>query len=503
MRAAALLPVLLLVQGLGLNAQAAGADAEAREVPPEFMPTDSEEHWTVAIARFQGVDLSRGNLYLTHSLPLLLRESISDIRSHFFAAEERLGYQQWIVRQEQRRLGQALQDLRKQRDELFFQELTTSERAERLAQYDGQIAELVERINLVRSVDPARVDFPESKPIRLYEPGAAGSDEARGAGSRDAFTLIDTPVLSPLKMAREKGVNLLVWGTLEEIQGYLYLEVRALDANLGREVFYYSDAAAPEELHGGLAGAAADLSRVLWGRDWAALSVDAVPAGAEVYVEGAYMGRAPVRVEYLVPGPVEVRVRASGHRSETLRLELPPYTETRERIVLEERAPDPLGIASEPAGASVYDGSTWLGTTPLSVQHPRAPSRVVLRLEGYPERIVYLTPDTDAAVSVSFSLAESDPKELQTRRRNAFYTSFGIFALSVPLPAYFWGAASDSAAAYQLAAGSGNLTEAFRLAEQVDGYWNAYAVTLGVSGALLVNAVIHLVRYMIVADRRG
>jgi len=496
MRAPALLPVLLLVRSLSLYGQT------DERIPQEYIPRDTEEHWTVAFARFQGVNLSSENLYLTHSLPLLLRESLSGAHTHFFGTEERRGYQEWILRQERRRLGQTLQSLRQERDALFFQALSATERSEKLAAYDEKLAATVERVNTVRGMDPGLIEFPERKPIlfrgaraRIAEGGFRGDAGAPAA----AAGLIEAAVLSPLRIAREEGVNLLIWGSLEEVQGYLYLEVRALDAHLGREVFFYSDAAEPEELYAGLEEATADLSRLLWGRGRASLAVETAPVGAQVYVEGVYAGRAPVQVDYLVPGPVELRVEAQGYLTELLRLELEPDALARELVVLEKRSPDPLWVTSDPPGAAIYDGSVWLGATPLVVQRPERLSRVALRLEGYPEKIVYLGPESGAQVSVSFALADPGPAELQARRRDAFYTAFGVFALSVPFPLFFWGATNDSYAASLLA---GTYDEALRLAGQVEGYYNAYLATLGVSGALLVNMVVHLVRYIRAADRR-
>ena len=312
-------------------------------------------------------------------------------------------------------------------------------------------------------------------------------------------------IIRALRNYWEEGVNLLIWGSLEQVQGYLYLEIRALDAHLGREVFYWSDAAEPEELYDGMEEAAAGLSKVLWGRDWASLAVDTSPPGGEVYVSGTYAGRAPVRLDYLVPGTVEVRVQAEGYRTEVLRLDLEPFAEVRELVVLEERTPDPLQVTSTPSGAAVYDGSSWLGITPLSVRRPEEPSRVVLRLEGYPEQVVYLGPDSHPEITVSFALDDPAPAELQARRRDAFYTAFGIFALSVPLPLFFWGATNDAYSAFLLAATSATYdpAEVDRLSGQVETYYNTYLATLGVSGALLVNMVIHLIRYVGAADRRG
>jgi hypothetical protein len=507
MTAARLAIALVAASVLGLAGEPArSAPTGSDAIPAEWVPQDPEQDWSVAFAAFQGIGLSDEHLYLTRSLPLLLRERVSPVHTHFFGEEERTGYQRWVLDQEKRRLGQALQQLRQERDELLFRDVTPTARAEQLAGVDDKIKEAVARLNAVAGADPSVVQFADRKPIRFPQGGGAPPAETGVAGGETAQTLIEAPVLSPLRAARQEQVNVLVWGSLEEIQGYLYLEVRAVDAHLGRETFYYREAAEPEELSARLEGAAADLSRVLWGRDWASLSVETTPPNALVYVDGAYVGRSPVEVDYLVPGSVELKADAPGYRIETLRVELPPYVQTRASIVLEARPEVPLLVSSQPPGASVYEGSMWLGKTPLTVQRPESLSRFVLRLEGYPEQVLYLGPQSAGTVEVAFQLGAPDAGELQSRRRNSFYLAFGVFAASVPLPFFLWAAANDAYAAYQQAispASTVPLAEAERLAGQVQGFYGGYVATLGVSVALFVNMMVYLVRYIRSADRQG
>ena len=502
MRAALLLPVLLLVQGLALPAQSGDS------IPADWIPRDPETHWTIAVAGFQAIGLSPDNLYLTHSLPLLLRERLSGIRFRYFTAEERSGYRQWILRQEQRRLGQGLQLLRRERDALFFRGLGPAERSERLATYDRRIEESTARLSALTAMDPALIEFPESKDIRFKEPTAAPS----AAGLTADPSLLEAPGLSPLRIARQEQVNLLIWGSLEEIQGYLFLEVRALDAHLGREVYFYSDAAQPAELYDGLAAAATELSRTIRGRESAALAVETTPAGAQVYVDRVYAGRAPLQLDHLSPGWVRLRIEAPGYRGETLLVELAAGTVAREVIVLETRPEEPLYVSSDPEGASVYGDASWLGITPLVLQRPEASGRFLLRLDGHRERVLYLGPGSGDEVAVSFEASRPDPTgrpllpdpaELQALSRDRFYRAFGFFAASVPLPMFFWAATNDLYTAALLAAADNKLAEVERLQVRVNGHYYSYLATLGLSATLFVNMAIHLVRYVRSADRRG
>jgi hypothetical protein len=56
---------------------------------------------------------------------------------------------------------------------------------------------------------------------------------------------------------------------------------------------------------------------------------------------------------------------------------------------------------------------------------------------------------------------------------------------------------------YQNALDLGNLSEARRLQDAGTGFYYAYLGTLGLSTGLAVNMLIHLIRYVRSADRRG
>jgi hypothetical protein len=223
-------------------------------------------------------------------------------------------------------------------------------------------------------------------------------------------------------------------------------------------------------------------------------------------VDGLYAGRGLVELDYLLPGSVELRVEADGFRSEVQRLELTALTTTRKMVVLEPLAEDPLLVTSEPEGAAIYSGSRWLGMTPLEIQRPKSLSRFVLRLEGYREQVLQLPGDAGSEVSIVFQLDQPDPAEIQLQRRDRFYRAFGVFAASVPLPFFLWAAANESYAGL-LAASSSTITlsptESQQLADRVDAYYNGYLATLGISVALFVNMMVHLVRYIRSADRQG
>jgi len=478
----ALLPALLLVL-LSPRAPAAPPAAPA--------PIDDEPYWTVGVAAFAGRNLAEENQYLRHSFPLALREQLTSVRLHFFGQEERDGYRRAVLRRAARRQGGELEKLRRERDALFFQNKQPDELERERASYDLRLSQAAEELARLTALDPAGVEVPERKEVRF-------ADGQRGE------VLLSQADRAPLAAAADKRVNLLIFGSFEEIQDYLYLEVHAVDATLEREVYSYSDAAGREGLAPAMEAAVEGLTKILWGRDWASLSVTVSPGQARIFLDGSLMGSGEARLDFVSPGERALRVELEGYETLTRSLEVLPYSLTELALELEKLPESLIAVGSEPGGAALYRGSTWLGLTPLEVARPESLARFLLRLDGFRDEPLYLGPASPARVSMVLAPAEADPLIRQKRERNRFYTAFGLFALSLPLPIFSNALAADSAVGYQSALDKGNLSEAERLYTLYDGFYHyAFPGTFVLSAGLAVNMVIQLIRYIRSADRRG
>ncbi len=477
----ALLPALLLAL-LAPRASAAPAAVTA--------PVDDEPYWTVGVATFSGRNLQEENQYLRHSFPLALRERLVSVRLHFFTPEERDGYRRAVIRRAASRRGVELQKLRRERDALFFQDRDPGELEREQASFDLRLSQAAEELARLTALDPAAVEVPERKELRFAE----GSP---------AEVLLPEAGRAPLAAAQDRKVNLLIYGSFEEIQGYLYLEVRAVDAALQREVYAYADAAGREDLGPDMEAVVEGLTKVLWGRDWASLAVTASPGEARIYLDDSLLGTGQARLDFVSPGERALRVELEGYETLKRTVLVEPYSLTELDISLEKLPESLIGVGSDPAGAALYRGSTWLGVTPLQVARPETLSRFLLRLEGFRDEPLYLGPTSPATVSFKLAPADADPLARQKRDRNRFYAAFGLFALSLPLPIFSWSLVGDYMVGYQSAYASGNLSEAQRLLDAGTGFYYAYLGTLGLSTGLAVNMLIQLVRYVRSADRRG
>jgi hypothetical protein len=433
---------------------------------------DDREHWTIGVAAFEGRDLSQENEYLTRSFPLLLRERLEAIPEHYFGEAEVRAYQLQILTREQQRLAASVNADRRARDELFF-----AARADSAAAYEERIAAALGEINALREVNPEEIHIQPNKPIQFVS-GADGE------------LVFDKEVLSPYQLAKQQDLDALLWGRFEEVQGFLYFEVTLFNAVLGEPVFTYSDAAAPIELYELADGLVAELATVLWGRDWSSLTVQTDPPGASVWIDDQFQGRTPLSIPYLLPGTRQMRVQIPEYQSVARTIELPPYTDQVQRITLLPQSGETFGLASDPAGAEVYRGAEWLGTTPLSVEKPKELDRLMLRREGFLDFPFYADSAVEESVTAELLPQDDDPKEIQDHRRHEMYRAFGAFALSLPLPLFVWTYWQDYEAL-------GRDTPFLAYAPY------AYAGTFVVSSALFVNLAIRLLRYIRAADRKA
>lgn len=480
MRRLLALPLLLLAATLP-------AQEAARQA---FPPADDEPTWSVGVAAFIGRGLSAQNRYLTHSLALGLRERLTSARLHFFGEEERRGYQAAVIRRAIRQQGAQLEALRRERDALFFQDIGERELRQKQEALDARLRQAADRLVRLQALDPGEIAFPEKKEI-LFQTGSA--DEA----------LFPPPAHSALQAARLKPVNLLVWGRLEEVQGSLYFEVRAIDAAREQEVFSYSDASTREQLAAVLEPAVQGLLRLLWGQERASIGVQVTPPEARIYLDGTLLGSGQAHLEFVEPGEKELRVELEGYETQTRKVSVSPYSFNELAVELEPRAEEVLLIRSDPPGAALYRDSTWLGTTPLSVPRPDSLSRFLLREEGYLDLPLYLGPGAQPELNAVLPPVGPTPAERQKRDRNRFYTAFGLFALSLPLPIFGWGLVNDYATGSALADLDGQPDDAQRLYDTGNTLYYAFWGSVGLSAGLAVNMLFRLVRYLRSADRKA
>lgn len=472
-----------LILAITLSSQAAAL--YSGDASPFSPPVDGRENWSIGICSLKVKDVTPANSYLSHSVPLQFKKELQSISSHYFLEAEKTGYRESLLKKERRKQSDNLAKYRAERDELLFNQSA-------YPTLDAKIEETIDYLNYLRDLELSDIELVDQKEIEFK----SGQEEGQ---------LLPPPLYSPLRYARQQEVELLIWGTLEEYQGYIYFEIFALSPHLGKEVFTYRNAVQPEEISLLLADINQELAVIVLGSESVSITIHPEPVESEIYLDGTFVGSGVTALKFLLPGEKTLRVSCQGYLEEYRRIELVPGEHYDISISLTAGDMEYLSVNSKPQGASVYHGSQWLGRTPLEIAMP-APvvsSRLLLRKEGYSDYAFYL--DSSLTGNIDLTLKSNILQEsvVQTKKRDQFYSAFGIWALTVPLPLFLYSITADYAFAYQDAAVSGNLSEASRLQSTGEMFYYSYLGALFISGSLFLKMMFNLFDYISSADRKA
>ena len=439
----------------------------------DTLPADPRADWRVGFSELRGVGLAAENIYLSSTIPRLLRERLAPISHHTLNAAERRAQARAVLAAARRAAYADLAAVLRRRDSaaLAGDGGDDGDDGEAVA---AQVVEQRARLDALHGLSWQDVEIAERKPLVF----AAGAED-RG--------LLPAPRFSPLQAAQEANLDLLVTGRLEQVEEVLFVELQVVSPAVGGTAESYRDALRRE----GLADAIAELQRHLAGlfvgEPWGTITVVPTPSESAVYVDGEFAGNGRVELPYRTLGRYTVRVAAPGHESvrreiglagagTTLAVTLPPAPARR------------VAVATTPAGAGVYLDSQWLGTTPLQVAAPRQPARLLLRLDGYHDAAVVLRGGETGPIQVEMEAAGYDLAVRQEEMRNQFYDHFGTALLSLAAPVVLFSAAGnpleDTAAG-----GDRHLL-----------YGGGIAAT-AVTGGLLARALVSLGDYLDAASR--
>ena len=467
-------------------AGAAASSAGAAAGPT--VPVDNRPSWVVGLAALATVSVDPQYLYLSYSIPLVLRERLQKVPDHVLGSEERAAQRAEIIAAEIRRLSGLLNAKRGERDAAAGQ---TGDRAQRdRDRAVEQIETLKAQISALEALRPELIEVAERKPLAFWSPTASG-----------ASSLLENPRYSPLQTARSSGVDLLVFGSLEQVQEYLFLDVKAMDYPRGQIVLDYQDAFLPSEIYAGLDGLAGELATLILGEPWGSIVVRATPDDALIRVDGRYVGAGSVRIDFARPGETSVVAAAQGHASLESTVSVTAGESTEVVLDLVEVPSVPIGIRSDPLLADVYLDSRWVGRTPLEVPRPVGLQRVEILREGLQAERFSLSPDTTALPPVDLKRAIWTPTQMQRTARDRFYAALGVFVVSLPLPIVLWAVSLDQATAFLQALNAGDVQDQIDIAVTYRRLYGGYLGGLFVSASLAVNVVINLVSYVIAADR--
>ncbi|MFW6006268.1 MAG: PEGA domain-containing protein [Candidatus Bipolaricaulota bacterium] len=134
-----------------------------------------------------------------------------------------------------------------------------------------------------------------------------------------------------------------------------------------------------------------EVSQKDWATSWArvkltkrlsGLTVDSSPGGAEVYVDGKFVGKTPETVS-VEPGTREVTLKRSNYEHWSTTISVQPYEKKRIEADLRPTAITRLTVKSSPKGADVYVDGKFRGRTPVSFFTESGDRKVRVSRQGY------------------------------------------------------------------------------------------------------------------------
>ena len=439
---------------------------------------DEKDEWIVGVAAFTGDQLSRENSYLLSSVPLLIRNALSAIDIHNMDQDEKNAYSRRLLIDDIREKKLNLARQYETYDQLHF----TGSVENRVAAYE-RIEKIQTQIDSIVTLDPSTVFIIDQKRIVLAE-------------SSDGNLL--SPVLTNPKLRAEReSLDILIWGAIEQLDEYLALDIgvyeRAIDATT-----FYSTAGSRENIGIRIGEIAAEIISVVYGDEWGSLKVEAPDAQSRIWLDSKYLGRGSRFVDFVPAGAHTVRVEAPGYKPAEFKIVVENMAVASLVAVPGDVQTSQIRILTNPPGALTYVGSIWRGRTPVELETPREPMQARITIDGYNEYQLSIGTDEIGDIEITLIPAVFRESRLVDTKRDGFYRSLGLFALSVPIPVFLASLQDELEIAYERQFGTAGASDPMtiqlnnRMRAAGSGSIGGYFI----AGAMLVNAFVDLFEYI-------
>ena len=446
----------------------------------------------VGIVELTGDVLSPEARVAAVTFPRLLYELLAKIDERDLSDDELRAYASIRLRSAVLSAAGTLRAAVESRDRLLFAPPPTNPAAraaaeEQRARADAAVRTAREQLDLLSATDPGQVPTPSRRPLEYWAGHTAGRLLEPGPDDRARH-------LS--RLAESHDLDLLVWGTIHEIAGYLAVDLFAYHRFLERSVPAGSTIARPEELGLDAQVVAREVALVMLGREYSTLEVATGDPAAAVTVNGVLRGFGRAEAPFLRPGPQDVRVQVDG-RTAARTVELAPGERRLEEIEPPSLAARAIRLRSSPPGADVYADSVWIGRTPLEHEFPVTPTIVRLRHEGYLESRFVVDGSSPDIVSRAMLRDTIDWSVELRDRRDEFYQALTWFVVSVPVTILLHGGYESVRGVWSQDLAPPERQRLGRLGNIF--YWSAIGSGL-VNAGLFVNLLISIFDYIQVGE---
>lgn len=370
--------------------------------------------FSVGISVFDGESLSANNHYLQQSIPILLSAYIRPADVHILSDTETNVLIENHHKDKILKKKKQITALHDQRDSLLFDDSPAS------AQYDSltkKIQQESRELEVLIAAGPQSTI--ENKKIEI----SFTNDPAEGKQLYE--------IKEPLQQVCESNnLDYLVTGVLDQIENYLIIELSIYSAVEEKRIFTYEVASGFTEIESSVKKSAIGIIGHIMNREWSLLEINA-DREASIFVNDTFFGIGSNSLEYFYPGKYEIRVQKSGFEIYQTEVELGPGEIHQLEVELVKQSTRSVRVSSAPKDADVYINSLWAGKTPLETEAPDTTVFIVIKKEGYMDYKRILKSGDNAAITVNLIRSIVDENSIFQKRKNEFYDSMAMFALSV------------------------------------------------------------------------
>lgn len=441
------------------------------------------EVYDILFTELKSSKLSGENRYLGSSIPLLIRQGLEDIGEHLLSDPEKEAIKKNVIRKKIAEERKTLISLLNQKDGVFFGDKSAAQKQEQIRDLDAKLSEARDQMARLKEGSIIKVTVGDSLATEM---------------KLNNEILYEGTDFSMYQYARKKKADLVVYGLIEEIHQYIYIEIRIYNSFLEKDTFVYRTTADAGNIYGSIDEIVTGMAGVLLGRPWSSLLIKPGFPGARILVDREARGFGDVFLKYASPGELTVTAVYPGNIRKEQQITLEEGKSALVEFPYEEPEFDRVTLNSEPAGANLYINSTWKGQTPLELEVRPDYLEGLLKKEGFNDFRI----DLQGRRRWSFTLIENtiNPVENQKEARERFYTAFGFFLLSIPIDGFLYNFSSDFKKGADWAFNQGN-------ASLYTEYWWKNQITYGtfwggvaVSSGLLIYTAFTFYDYITASD---
>jgi hypothetical protein len=445
---------------------------------------DVQETWSVGLSKLKSIGVDNENLYLTMNLPGLILEKIRLCKEHYLSGEEKEGYKRNLLEELIDEREKELHSLLNELDKFYFSETKTEST---FKNYNERIEELKNQIARLNNYPMENIKMKDKKPIAV----------ATGENSDE---LLPEMRFSPAYMAYTYSLDMYLYGTIEEIEEYFFVNVYVWNSVLGEHQKQISDVATKTGIQELGERIASQIVRIVMGREWALLSIEVSPEAADIYIDGEYWGAGKVNRVIIEPGTHIVDVVSEQYTDRRIEYYVEKSKENELFIELEKADTEAVRINSLPFGADVYEGSTWVGKTPVSIPRTENLKRLLIKAPMFATEKLTLSPDSPGEIFLRLSPFAMDTKRYIEKKRDEFYRAAGFFVLTFPLPFFLYSMSEDFASGYVIASQSNDTEGMAKNLQRSAVAYHSYIGSLVVVTSMLINTVVNLAEYIIAGE---